>query len=145
MDGIEKVETIINKLQALKTEGIRPIIKRSFEQIAPTVEDFNLAQLARGERGDGESLPLYSIVSVTKFGKRPGPMTLHDQGDYYRGKVLEVYDDGIEIKGTDIKSEMLELRYGDEINDLQEGSKEAIAQDYLLPVAFDEVLLYLLP
>lgn len=126
-----------------KIAGIVPampvLIKSSFEQIKPAVEDANIGQLEKGERADGTSLPNYSMVSVTVYGKRPGPMNLHDTGDFWRGITLEVYDDSIELIGRDIKTQMLQLRFGDEILGLSEESQDSITEDYLAPVLETEV------
>jgi hypothetical protein len=126
-----------------KIAGIVPampvLVKSSFEQIKPAVEDANIAQLDKGERADGTMLPNYSFVSVGVYGKKPGPMNLHDTGEFWRGITLEVYDDSIELVGRDIKTQMLQLRYGDEILGLSEESQDSISEDYLAPVLETEV------
>lgn len=108
------------------------IMKEIFIQIRSVVEDLNIEQLDRGERPDGSILPNYSPVSVRFFGKRPGPMNLHDKGPFWQGITLVVTNDGVELEGRDIKTEMLQLRYGQVIG-LQEQSKEQIESDYLQP------------
>lgn len=141
MDGLEALDFLTARLTGLRT-AMKPILKKSFEYIKPAVEDKVIEQLARGEKGDGSNLPNYSIVSVTKFGKSPGPMILRDQGDFWRGITLVVDDDGVEIVGNDQKSEMLQLRYGDDIIELQEESKEEIVRDDLQPVTEEELKTY---
>lgn len=129
---MEKLQQLKHKFESLPV--VLPLIFRQvFEDIASVVEDMNIEQLDRGERADGSSLPHYSPVSVRVFGKRPGPMNLHDTGAFWQGITLEVFDDGIELKGRDMKTQMLQLRYGDDIIGLQEGSKERIEGDYLKP------------
>lgn len=130
MEAIAKLEALKKSFQALPKE-MPGILKNTFEGLKSVVEDLNIDQLQRGERADGTSLPNYSPVSVAKFGKRPGPMTLHDSGGFYRGITLKVENEGIELIGNDIKTEMLQLRYGDEILGLQEKSRQEIEEDYL--------------
>lgn len=130
MDALDKLDRLHDLFAGLENK-VPDLLKESFNNIKPVVEDANIEQLQRGERADGSMLPNYSIGSVQRFGKRPGPMTLHDQGDFYRGITLEVHDDGIELVGHDIKTEMLQVRYGDDIIGLQEESKERIENDYL--------------
>ncbi len=141
MEMPEEFTELRNKLAGI-VPAMRSLVQSSFEQIKPAVEDANIAQLDRGERADGTILPNYSFVSVGVYGKRPGPMTLHDTGDFWRGITLEVYDDSIELIGRDIKTEMLMLRFGDEIIGLSEESQDSITEDYLEPVLGDEVNQY---
>ena len=132
MDGLNKLQELKARLRNLPDATIE-MMKEVFKDIAPVVEDLNIEQLNRGERADGSSLPNYSIVSVTKFGKTPGPMNLHDRGPFWQGITLEVHDDGVELVGKDFKTDMLQLRYGDEIIGLQEDNQRKVEQDYLKP------------
>jgi hypothetical protein len=134
MDQFDKVR---EKLQAFKTD-MPQIIQESFRAIAPLVEDLNIAQLNRGQRADGTTLPDYSPTSVLFFGKDPGPMNMHHTGAYWRGIKMTALANGIELEGTDMKSEMLELRYGGLIG-LQDDSKDIVSQE-LLPVEIEQQL-----
>ena len=128
-EALEALRALKETLQGLP--GAMPdMLAASFKNIAPLVEDLNLQQLARGERVDGSKLPDYSPVSVLFYGKPPGPMILHDRGDYWRGIECQVSQSGIELVGTDIKTEMLDLRYGDTVG-LQQSSIDTINQEYL--------------
>lgn len=130
MTGIEALYQLKQKIEALPRE-MPAMMASAFNNLKTLVEDLNIEQLDRGERADGSSLPNYSPVSVMVFGKRPGPMNLHDKGDFWRGITLVVSDEGIDLQGRDLKTEMLQLRYGDDILGLQEQNKEKIEQDYL--------------
>lgn len=138
---MDELEALKSKFQSLPT-ALPGILKYIFNGIKSSVEDLNIEQLDRGERVDGSSLPNYSPVSVAVFGKRPGPMNLNNTGAFWRGITLEVLDDGIELRGTDMKTQMLELRYGDVVG-LQEGSIQTIEQDYLKPEIEPELKNYL--
>jgi len=127
---MEELQELMAKMIALS--GVMPeILKRSFENIKPEVEDANIAQLEQGIKADGTSMPNYSVTSIMKFGKRPGPMNLRDKGDFHRGITLNVGASGIELIGNDLKTDMLELRYGSTIIGLTAQSKKIIEESYL--------------
>lgn len=128
-EALEALRALKEQLQGLPS-AMPDMLAASFRNIAPLVEDLNIQQLSRGERVDGSKLPDYSPVSVLFYGKTPGPMILHDRGDYWRGIECQVSQSGIELVGTDIKTEMLDLRYGDTIG-LQQSSIDTINQEYL--------------
>lgn len=127
----EELDIVKEKILSVK-DNINVIIQLSFEAIKPLVEDANILQLQQGLRGDGTNLPNYSPVSVYVYGKPAGPIRLYDQGDFYRGITMRAEFDGIVLEGRDIKTQMLELRYGEEILDLTEESIEQIQNDYLI-------------
>lgn len=133
----------MEELEALKAKlfGVVPampgIIKTSFEDLKSTLEDMNIGQLEKGLRADGSILPNYSFASVHVYGKRPGPMTLHDKGGFWRGITLKVNDDSIEFEGHDMKTAMLQLRYGDDIIGITDDNQQIVDNDYLPPLVFD--------
>ena len=130
MDALEQLAALKQKLRE-SPDAMVQMLKETFTELAPVVEDLNIEQLERGQRPDGSTLPNYSPVSVRIFGKRPGPMTMRNEGDYHRGITLVVSDTGVDLQGRDIKSEMLELRYG-ELLGLQEESKQLLEEGYLI-------------
>ena len=103
----------------------------SFRDNAEIIEDMIALQLDDGKRGDGESLPDYSPVSVQVYGKPEGAIKLYDQGDFYRGIRLTVGTSAAEIAGTDSKTAELELMYGEEITQLSDENKEELKDSYL--------------
>lgn len=109
------------------------MVKGVFQGLRSQMEDLNIAQLDRGERADGSSLPNYSPNSVAFFGKRPGPMNLHHTGRFWQGITAIVDDDGVEFVGKDIKTAMLQLRYGDDIIGLSEESNDELVLDFAEP------------
>jgi hypothetical protein len=60
-------------------------------------------QLQHGINGLGEKLPDYSERSVNEFGKRPGPFTLEDTGDFYKSFEVILDVDGFIIEADGIK------------------------------------------
>lgn len=132
------------KNRLLSLEAMLPIwLQEIFNEIKATVEDQNIFQLREGQRADGTFLPDYSPRSVNQFGKPPGPMKLYDQGDFYRGITLKVMANGIELTGLDIKTEMLQLRYGDNIIGLSEESIDILMNDYVKPLLEEKLRDYL--
>ena len=139
---MEAIATIKNKLQNLPSELPR-LLQETFEELASTVEDFNIFQLQEGQRADGTFLPDYSPRSVNVFGKPPGPIRLFDEGDFYRGITLKVTSEGIELEGLDIKTEMLQFRYGANVIGLSEESIDTLGREYVLPLLREKIILYL--
>ncbi len=68
----------------MREETLR--IVKSNEKIAVNM---NTDQLFAGKLANGQDMPHYSVVSVQKFGKRPGPYQLYEEGDFYRGFFLK--------------------------------------------------------
>lgn len=132
MEGLEKIRELKAWFNSLPDRA-PDMMKESFKDIAPVAEELVIEQLDRGERGDGSKLPNYSPVSVRVFGKTPGPMNMHDTGAFWFGVTLDVRDDGVEVIGRDIKTDMLQLTYGANLIDLQEGSKEILEKNHLAP------------
>jgi hypothetical protein len=97
------------------------------------IEELNRQQLSEGQRSDGSTLPDYSPTSVNLFGKQPGPIKLFDEGDFYDGINVNVFDDEFRLDGEDEKTSMLIARYGDMILGLTEENKQVLI-DYIRPI-----------
>jgi hypothetical protein len=102
-------------------------VQEAFDETDEQYADLNIEQMARGERSDGSSLPNYSPVSVSVFGKRPGPWTLYDTGDFYAGRFAELHEGSITIGSTDPKEELIEKKAGSNIWGLQDENKTRFA------------------
>lgn len=131
IDALVKLKNNADELS--RSGGMIPLLVETFTAIIPQIEDKNIEQLKRGERGDGSRLPNYSPVSVAKFGKPAGPIKLYDQGGFYGGVAVKVSQGGIEIYDTDYKADLLEGIYGGEILDLQQRSLDELKEDAVLP------------
>lgn len=132
MSGLAAISEIRERLELI------PFISQDFlrellEQLAPVIEDLNIAQLQQGERADGSSLPDYSETSVKVYGKPRGAIKLFDQGDFYRGITVKLSINKLEIEGTDSKTAKLQNTYGANILGLQEDSIDSLRQDYIEP------------
>lgn len=127
-----RVEKVISTLQNAE-QLMRGVLRTALFDSRQDFEEAVLMQLSQGKRSDDVFLPDYSNVSVTVYGKPPGPMRLFDQGDFYEGIEARITGDGLELVGTDVKSEMLKLRYGDEIIGLSEENKNRILYEVIYP------------
>lgn len=126
------LENKLRKLTAIK-DSLPDIAIKVIQEAAPQIEDKNIAQLQKGQRSDGSSLPNYSPTSVAKFGKPFGPIKLYDTGDFYRGIKLEVGPDKLTMDDTDWKTPKLTERFGDNILGLSDQSISELKDEVLLP------------
>lgn len=138
MDELQALIRLFEQLPAAAPGMLRVV----FTGITTQIEDLNIAQLDNGERADGSSLPNYSPVSVYVYGKKPGPMNLHDKGNFWRGITVLVGEDFLEFVGKDIKTGMLQMRYGEDILGTGEESNDIIVVDFLEPEFGKQLLDY---
>lgn len=142
---MEELLALRSKLVSLQDEaGIVNLLKLTFEDLAIKIEALNIEQLQKGQRADGSYLPNYSPVSVLVYGKPAGHIKLYDQGDFYAGITVTIDDEGIELIGRDIKTEMLVTRYGEGILGLTEESLEILKDRYAIQLLQEYIKEYLL-
>lgn len=99
-------------------------------------------QLSDGKDSLGENLPDYSMTSITRFGKEPGPWTLHDTGVFYRSIMLE---EGFPVKfgSSDLKSGQIfdnlesKDRNWNDVIQLSEENRKDLSRSYLLEKSKD--------
>lgn len=111
MAGISELDRIIRNLKATR-EDINILVGEVLSENAVTIEELVRVQLDEGQRSDGSSLPDYSIGSVKKFGKKPGPMTLEKTGAYKRHILFQARGTQVAFGSTDPKAGKLEKKYG---------------------------------
>jgi hypothetical protein len=129
---IDALENIVEVLERIRAD-LPALIAEVLEDNASLIEDMNIEQLRDGKRADGSSLPDYSPVSVSKFGKRPGPMTLEDTGKFHRGITVRANLAFAEIIGLDSKTGKLEALYGIDIVGVPLDRMEELKFNILLP------------
>jgi hypothetical protein len=129
---IQVLENIVDTLERIR-EDMPALIAEVLEENASLIEDMNIAQLREGKRSDGSDLPDYSPVSVSKYGKRPGPMTLEDTGKFHRGITVRTNLAFAEIIGTDSKTGKLEALYGIDIVGVPLDRMDDLKFNILLP------------
>jgi hypothetical protein len=129
---IAVLENMVETLERIR-EDLPTLIAEVLEENASLLEDMNIAQLREGKRADGSDLPDYSPVSVRKFGKRPGPMTLEDTGKFHRGITVRANSAFAEIIGLDSKTGKLEALYGIDIVGIPLDRMDEVKLNILLP------------
>jgi hypothetical protein len=137
---IDILQDAVNILYDIR-DALPEILAEVITENATLIEDANIAQLQEGKRADGSYLPDYSPVSVSKFGKRPGPMTLEQTGRFHRGRTVKVYkaQKFVEIIGTDPKTGKLEALYGLNIIGVPEEFIEDFCQNVILPSILEKI------
>jgi hypothetical protein len=129
-----RIRELQKKLQAFTEDDFDNAMLNIVAQNDNFAIDINTEeQLQKGIRSDGVNLPDYSPISVSVFGKRAGPMTLKDTGEFYEGFYLDTSKWPIQFDSKDDKSAMLQDRYGHEIFGLTKENKTEFAKGYLLP------------
>jgi hypothetical protein len=135
MVALEILADTLKKIQ----QDLPALIGEVIEDNERAIVEMNIEQLQEGQRSDGSTLPNYSPVSVAKFGKRPGPMTLEDTGAFYRGIRVRAGKTFAEIIGTDPKTGMLEALYDLTIIGLSEDNLEKLKFEILVPGLIDKI------
>jgi len=135
---VEALENIADTLRKIQ-QDLPALIGEVIEDNEDLIRQMNIEQLQEGKRSDGSTLPNYSIGSVQKFGKRPGPMTLEDTGAFHRGIRVRAGKTFAEIIGTDPKTGMLEALYDLTIIGLSEDNTERLKFEILVPGLIDKI------
>jgi hypothetical protein len=133
--ALENIADMLRKIQ----QDLPALIGEVIEDNERAIVEMNIEQLQEGQRSDGSTLPNYSIGSVQRFGKRPGPMTLEDTGAFYRGIRVRAGKTFAEIIGTDPKTGMLEARYDLTIIGLSEDNTERLKFEILVPGLIEKI------
>lgn len=106
------MSTALQILEKLQKVDVNLSAQVAIEETANAATDAQRNQLAQGLMSDGSYLPDYSFRSVFQYNKPPGPIKLYDQGDFYRGILIDVRGDIFIIESADFKNNMLQNRYG---------------------------------
>lgn len=105
------------------------------------IADLQATQMSRGERADGSKFPDYSQRSVEEFGKRPGPWTLRDTGEFYRLiQIVKIDSTGWELTSLDDKTKLIKAkvrqRFGtreDKVFGLNDTTREDFVNPHFRP------------
>ena len=101
-------------------------------EAAEEIVEFNKDQLWSGRKADGEMMPDYADGS--------GPIKLFDTGSFYDGFFVERKGSfPITISSSDVKTEMLTKRYGDEIFGLTRESIKELAENHIQPILVEKI------
>jgi hypothetical protein len=112
---------------------LRKAFREAMNESKDVIGNLQISQFQLGKDAEGGSLPPYSNASVEIYGKRPGPWTLKDKGDFYKGLKVKVGADETVVTSTDSKTAMLEKKVmyhkegdGGEIFGLTKESKQSL-------------------
>lgn len=76
------------------------------ESVQSQLIDLNQSQMMnQGVDSRGDTLGDYSQISITKYGKQPGHITLHDTGEFYHSMKVLTGSDGFLISGDTVKDD----------------------------------------
>lgn len=129
------IEALISSLNNIKDNYLM-MASEVLEENADRIEDLNLMQLHDGERPDGSQIePFYTprTVAIKKSKGQPyDRVTARDTGAFYEGIYAEVFQDKLEITGTDAKTAKLQAKYGPLIG-IGDKGKVILIEDILTP------------
>ena len=138
MEGVDAISELAERLVHIQ-EDVNDMLRDSYNEIAPILEDENIAQLQQGQRSDESILPNYSFTSVHLYGKPAGPIKLYETGDFYHRIKVTADEQGITVEGLDPKTEMLEFRYGPLIIGIMLSRLEQVKNDYIVELMQDKL------
>jgi hypothetical protein len=129
---------ITETIAKLKKVDIEALALESIRKNEDLLTAMNTDQLFEGKTADGGSLPDYSPVSVSLFGKRPGPWQLYDTGDFYQGWFIKADKFPVIFGSTDGKTDDIRLKTeirgvnSDEIFGLNAENTTEYSKEYLI-------------
>lgn len=101
------------------------------------VADLQATQMSRGERADGSKFPDYSARSVNEFGKRPGPWTLRDTGEFYRLiQIVKIDSTGWILTSLDDKTQLIKAKVRQRLGTQEDkvfGLNDTTREDFVKP------------
>lgn len=104
--------------QQFRKLNLKAAIVETVSAKREVIADLQATQLSRGERKDGTLLPEYSARSVNEFGKRPGPWTLRDTGEFYRLiQIIRIDSTGWELSSLDEKTRLIQAKVKQRLGD----------------------------
>ncbi len=133
MSGIRSIIDQVKQKQKGLEKQAEILIEKDKKIILDYVRINQLLEL--GEDADGEKLTPYSSFTrrvKSREGRNPEIVTLFDEGDFYEGFDLSlIQGDVLNIYSRDIKAPELIEKYGNRIDDLNEGNEEKVETYHL--------------
>lgn len=130
---IAELETLSNTIYGL----IKKIVEDNRDAIIFYNTYYQLYLV--GETSDGifiDSYEPYKSLTIQLKSKKRQPVdrvTLKDTGAFHKSFIIVTEEDSFIITATDVKTEALVFKYGDEIFGLTEDSKEQISRGIVKP------------
>jgi hypothetical protein len=120
--SVIRVSNVINRLEKLRSEAILRIVEQAIINEQLYIIDLNREQLAAGINSLGNRItPPYTARTVaikSEKGQPTDKVYLLDTGSWQNGFKVEVYKNKILIVSSDEKDELLQRKYGEEIEGL---------------------------
>lgn len=124
-----------------KKINLKAAIVETVKAKADVIADLQATQMSQGERADGSKFPDYSPKSVQVFGKRPGPWTLKDTGEFYRLiQIIRIDSRGWELTSLDDKTVLIKRRVrkvlgtkDDKVFGLNDASRDELVNPHFRP------------
>lgn len=137
--------TIKEMRQRLNSLRIEAISIKAFNDNKNEAADALRYQWQDGQGGAGQ-FPDYSPNSVLKYGKRPGPWTLHDTGSLASKIYFVAKKNGVESFSRDRKADIIQEKLGGVFapmgidRDLKPFSLNADSKKTIKPFIFDSAI-----
>ena len=119
--------TALDLLENLQKVNINEIVKSSLINTTPALLRAQKKQMMAGKTAKGENIKPelrsqeYAKQKKAKYQESPfGIPNLRDTGEFQQNIYLEVDSDSYKLDSTDIKSDKLKAKYGEEIFGLSE-------------------------
>lgn len=140
---MRKLQNIIRRLKKYN-DNIDYYLEGATIEAEDTIVDMNISQLYdSGEDRDGNKItPEYAPITVAikqSKGQPTNRVTLRDTFAFQSSIWVQYLKDGFEIRATDLKTEKLTQKYGDEILGLQDKSVEALIKNFYYPRLIKEL------
>ena len=133
MSGIRSIIDQVKQKQKGLEKQAEILIEKDKKIILDYVRIDQLFTL--GEDADGDKLKPYAPstrLQKSREGRNPEIVTLFDEGDFYEGFDLSlIQGDVLNIYSRDIKAPELIEKYGNRIDDLNEGNEEKVETYHL--------------
>jgi len=139
---MEVLDNLIRKLRKVK-DLLPALLLAVIIESEAAIADLNIEQLQAGIRSDSSPIePPYTplTVAIKKVKGQPfDRVTLRDEGDFYQGIKIEVFQNEFRLIGTDNKTFKLESKYGEAILGLTQENRIRLIEEILLPGLVDKI------
>lgn len=137
---MEPYDSVINKLKEQTPERQESELLKIVADHEPEIVDLNLAQLMNGLDAKGKPLRPYAAKWYADFKKSINPKGVTDlklTGAFHESIGLKTDRFPVESEATDPKTDELLSKYGRDVLDTPESSKDEIAKNILGPDVLD--------
>lgn len=128
-------------IESINNISLKDEIDVAIESTVDEYTELQKKQLSEGKRSDGDEI--YNVntgkdtysPSYAKLKGKSKPIDLKRKGDFYRGIIIDVRNDGVVTEGADSKTPLLVERYGQEVLGLNDVNQSTYNINILQPKA----------